>query len=62
MLTKLDAIWLGIPGILHPVLECLEKFKLVVECCFSWNLVPGYKERIEMFTENYGDLIIYVKV
>ena len=62
MLTKLDAIWLGVTGILHPVLECLEKFKLVVEGCFSWNLVPDYKERIEMFTENYGDLMIYVKV
>ena len=62
MLTKLDAIWLEVLGIVHPVFECLEKFKLVVEGCFFWNLVPDYKKRIEIFYENYGDLMIYVKV
>ena len=60
MLTKLDAIWLGVTGILHLVLECLEKFKLVVEGCFLLNLVLDYKERIEMFSKNYGDLMISV--
>ena len=55
-------MWLEVPGILHPVLDCLELFRLVVEGCFSWNLVPDFQERIEAFTLDYSSLINYAKV
>ena len=27
------------PGVLHPVVDCLDLFRLVVEGCFSWKLM-----------------------
>ena len=53
---------LEVPGILHPVIDCLDKFKKVVEGCFSWTLAPDFKERIEDFSQNYAELISYAKV
>ena len=53
---------LEVPGILHPVIDCLDKFKKVVEGCFSWTLAPDFKERIEDFSQNYTELISYAKV
>ena len=61
-LSKLETMWPEVPGILHPVLECLEKFRVVVEGCFSWQLVPDFKEKIAEFTQNYADLITYADV
>ena len=51
-----------VPGILHPVLNCLDLFRLVVEGCFSWKLVVDFQEKIEAFTQNYSELMIYAKV
>ena len=51
-----------VPGILHPVLDCLDLFRLVVEGCFSWKLVADFQEKIEAFTQNYSELMIYAKV
>ena len=51
-----------VPGILHPVLDCLELFRQVVEGCFSWELVADFKEKIEAFTLNFSSLISYAKV
>ena len=49
-------------GVLHPVLDCLELFQLVVEGCFSWKLVADYKEKIEAFSDCYSNLMTYAKV
>ena len=61
-LNKLALMWSDFPGILHPVLDCLDKFRLVVEGCFSWALSPDFKERIEDFSQNYADLMTYAEV
>lgn len=50
------------PGVLHPVLDCLQLFKDVVDSCFSWTLSVDYKERIEIFSKSYADLIAYSEV
>ena len=55
-------MWSDFPGILHPVLDCLDKFRLVVEACFSWALSADFKERIEDFSQDYADLIKYAEV
>jgi hypothetical protein len=49
-------------GVLHPVLDCLEQFRLVVEGCFSWKLVADFQEKIETFTQIYSDLMTYAAV
>ena len=50
------------PGVLHPVLDCLQLFKDVVDSCFSWTLSVDFKERIEIFSKSYADLIAYSEV
>ena len=61
-LSKLDVIRSEVRGVLHPVLDCLELFRLVVEGCFSWKLVADFQEKIEAFTQNYSDLMNYAEV
>ena len=61
-LSKLECMWPEVPGILHPVLQCLEKFRVVVKGCFSWELVADYKQKIEEFTESYSWLMKYAEV
>ena len=51
-----------VPGILHPLLDCLEVFGLVFEGCFSWELMADFQEKIEAFTLNYSSLISYARV
>ena len=55
-------MWSEFPGILHPVLDYLDKFRLVVEGCFSWALSPDFKDRIEDFSQNYAELMTYAEV
>ena len=55
-------MWSAVPGILHPVLDCLLKFKAVVNGCFSWTLVPDYAEKIKAFSQDYSDLMTYAEV
>ena len=62
LLNKLDQMWSAVPGILHPVLDCLLKFKAVVDGCFSWTLVPDYAEKIKAFSQDYSDLMTYAEV
>ena len=45
-----EVMWPEVPGILHPVLDCLELFRLVVEGCFSWELVADLQEKMHAFT------------
>ena len=52
----------GLAGVLHPVLDCLQLFKEVVDSCFSWTLSPDFKEKIEAFTKSYAELIAYSEV
>ena len=41
-------------------LDCLEKFKSVVESCFTLDLKSGYEEKICAFKKSYFDLNISV--
>ena len=61
-LNKLEVMCPEVPEILHQVLDCLNLLRLVVECCFSWKLVADFQEKIQAFTQNYSDLMIYGKV
>ena len=61
-LDKLEVMRPEFPGVLHPVLDCLQLFKDVVDSCFSWTLSVDYKERIEIFSKSYADLIAYSEV
>ena len=62
LLNKLEVMRPKVPGILQPVFDCLDLFRLVVEGCFSWNLVADFQEKIETFTKNYSDLMTYSQV
>ena len=61
-LSKLGVMGLEVPEILQPMLDCLEMFRLVVEGCFSWDMVPDFQERIQAFTLDYSSLVNYAKV
>ena len=58
-LDKLNLMRPDVPAILHPVLDTLQVFQLVVTRCFSWELADDYKKRITNFTRSYKNLIIY---
>lgn len=58
-LQKLDILKSEVPRKLHPILETLKLFNLVVESCFSHELSSDYREKILNYKQSYKQLSDY---
>ena len=47
------------PSALHPVLSCLQQLKIVQDKTFSWDLVDGWEEDLDIYKRMFTELQVY---